>query len=190
MHSQVAINPTTVKKMLATRQDIQTIPALTRVLDNYLPTSLSQMQDVKLLRRIDTKYVMSAAQLTRVLSHLTKAYSILEIDGHRKHHYQTLYFDTPDYEFYQQHHNGLRNRYKIRTRVYVDSDLYYLEIKSKTNKERTIKNRKQIYGFTTHLDADAYAFIRSFYPETPINLAPSLWNDFHRITLVSQNHME
>lgn len=171
-------------------QNIHTPTTLLKVLGTYKPISLSQMKDVMLLRRMDTKYVMPKQQLTQVLALLTSEYDILDINGRREHHYQTLYFDTPDFEFYQQHHNGWRSRYKIRTRAYVDSGIYYMEIKRKTNKERTVKSRMQISALNTKLDTGAYDFINSVYPGAPSHLIPTLWNDFYRITLVSKHRME
>ena len=160
------------------------------ILNSYTPISLSQMKDAMLLRRIDTKYIMSKAQLIQALSKLTSDYDILDINGHRAHHYQTLYYDTPDFDFYHQHHNGNRNRYKVRTRAYVDSDTYFLEIKKKTNKEKTVKSRMQIPSICTRLGSKAFDFIHSIYREAPNTLLPTLWNDFYRITLVSKHRME
>ena len=70
-----------------------------------------------------------------------KRISILQIDGKRKHDYKSLYFDTEDRKFYNDHHNQRVNRYKVRYREYVDSGLVFLEIKCKNNKGKTIKKR-------------------------------------------------
>ena len=45
---------------------------------------------------------------------------------------------------YLKHHNNKLNRYKIRFREYVDNDEKFLEVKYKTNTERTIKDRIKI----------------------------------------------
>jgi hypothetical protein len=42
---------------------------------------------------------------------------------------------------YHEHQRGKQNRCKIRTRVYVDSQLGFVEVKVKNNKDRTIKHR-------------------------------------------------
>lgn len=160
------------------------------VLSRFKPTGLDQMHNVALLRRIDTKYVLSEAQLCQALTQLTADYDVLEIEKRRLHHYQTLYFDTPDFELYHQHHDGWRDRYKVRTRVYVDSDLAFLEVKRKTNKDVTIKNRLQTPEIITHIDGQANDFLHTYFPQTTEALEPQLWNSFHRITLVSKHSVE
>ncbi len=51
------------------------------------------------------------------------------------------YYDCEQLQFYQDHHNGKLNRYKVRKRTYADFDLSYLEVKLKNNKSRTLKKR-------------------------------------------------
>ena len=62
-------------------------------------------------------------------------------DGKLIHDYKSLYYDTEDWKFYLDHHNGRVNRNKIRFREYVGSKLTFLEIKLKNNKGKTIKKR-------------------------------------------------
>ena len=63
-------------------------------------------------------------------------YKCVEIENKRVSQYQTLYYDTKDMKLYNEHHNGHLNRYKIRHRTYVDSNLSFLEVKFKNNKGR------------------------------------------------------
>jgi len=160
------------------------------VLQRFSPTSLSEMQAVSLLRRTDTKYVMRTAQLIQALAALTQEYAVLEINGRRQHQYQTLYFDTPDFALYQQHHNGQTNRYKVRSRCYVDSQRTFLEVKQKTNKAVTIKSRLQTPSLTTRADANTDSFLKAHYPYEAAGLEPKLWNYYTRITLVSKHTIE
>jgi signal transduction histidine kinase len=102
------------------------------------------MGHAALLRRTDTKYLLSEAQFVQALAHLTGHYRVLEVGGRRAQHYQTLYFDTQDLALYRQHHDGWRNRYKVRERAYLDSDLAFGEVKHKVNADTTIKSRMQI----------------------------------------------
>ncbi|MBN1878004.1 MAG: polyphosphate polymerase domain-containing protein [Anaerolineae bacterium] len=166
------------------------IAAFNRVLQRFSPISLAEMDDVALLRRVDTKYVMSEAQLYQALAHLTEEYNVLSIAGRRLHHYQTLYFDTPDFNLYRQHHDGWHNRYKVRFRAYVDSDLAFLEVKHKTNKNVTVKHRVQTSEITTRVDAYAGDFLQTCFPYQVEGLEPKLWNTFQRMTLVSKHTIE
>lgn len=160
------------------------------ILQQFSPISLTQMTDVALLRRVDTKYIMHQTQLYQALAHLAEHYYILDINGQRKHHYRTVYFDTPDFALYQQHHNGWRNRYKVRSRAYTDSHLAFLEIKRKTNKNMTVKYRLPTSKMVTKLDMKTGDFLHCHYPYHTEQLEPKLWNTFRRITLVSKHAIE
>ena len=113
-------------------------------LGQYAPISLSKMDDVALLNRTDTKYVLPVATLQQIMPQLANAYYALVVNGQRCSQYQTLYFDTPEFTLYHRHHAGILDRYKVRSREYVDSQLAFLEVKHKTNKGRTIKSRIEI----------------------------------------------
>ncbi|MBN1178665.1 MAG: polyphosphate polymerase domain-containing protein [Anaerolineae bacterium] len=161
-----------------------------RALQDFAPISLDAMKDVALLRRVDTKYVMSQAQLYQALAHLAQDYRVLEIKGRRQHRYQTLYFDTPDLALYRQHHDGWRSRYKVRARAYVDSHLAFLEVKRKTNQNVTVKSRLQTPMLATGLAPYVDTFLCTHYPYAGEQLEQVLWNAFRRITLVSKHRVE
>ncbi len=165
-----------------------------RVLRRFTPISLAQMHNIALLRRVDTKYVLSEAQLYQALIRLTADYDVLEIKRRRLHRYRTLYFDTPDFALYRQHHDGWRDRYKVRSRVYVDSGRAFLEVKRKTNKNVTVKNRLQTPEVVTQVDAHGTAcvndFLHTHFPQATEALELQLWNSFYRITLVSKHSIE
>ena len=114
---------------------------LTDTLNSLESISLKEMDNVKLMDRVDTKYIFSIQQLPLYLNAIKENYRVLEVNDYRMINYESLYFDTKDFEFYRQHHSGKMNRYKIRFRKYVESDLNFFEIKLKSNKGRTIKNR-------------------------------------------------
>jgi hypothetical protein len=160
------------------------------LLGAFSPIHLSEMNDVTLLNRVDTKYMLGVSQLEGLLPQLLAHYQILEIGGLRLNHYQTLYFDTPDFMLYQQHHNGLTPRYKVRARKYVESDLTFFEVKHKTNQKRTIKSRLQIPDFIQQIDAPIGHFVGNYTPLTPQQLEPKLWNHYQRLTLVSKSPAE
>ncbi|MEJ5308595.1 MAG: polyphosphate polymerase domain-containing protein [Anaerolineae bacterium] len=171
-----------------TTNDYQTIAE--DVLQRFTPVGLEEMEDMALLRRIDTKYVLSETQLYRALSHLTADYRVLEVEGQRQQRYETLYFDTPDFALYRQHHDGWRSRYKVRSRVYADSGLTFLEVKHKTNQNITVKYRIQTPEIVTEIDDWAEEFLYTCFPYPARALAVKLQNTFWRITLVSTSGIE
>jgi len=147
------------------------------------------MNDVSLMKRVDTKFVINKSQLISVLQNSINHYKILEINDNRVMTYSSLYFDTPNYKFYNNHHNGKNNRTKIRLRKYVESDLCFLEIKQKNGKGETDKSRVQIKDFEISLSKSSSQFI-SKTTSKDYELHPSLWNNFNRITLVNTENQE
>ncbi|MEM7126686.1 MAG: polyphosphate polymerase domain-containing protein [Chloroflexota bacterium] len=160
------------------------------VLTAFEPITLKELDTVRLLNRVDTKFLMSQRQLLRVLPHIAHEYQALEVNGTLLNRYRTLYFDTPDFFMYTRHHNGAGNRYKVRSREYVETGVSFLEVKHKNNKARTIKKRLQTAEMVTALDDDSYLFLAQHCPIDGHKLEPKLWNRFIRITLASQANTE
>lgn len=160
------------------------------LLHRFTPIFLEQMRGMELLSRIDTKYLIPQTQLPSLLMALSSHYRILEIGGTRLQAYRTLYFDTPDFLLYQRHHAGGRNRYKVRSRTYLDSDLSFLEVKRKTNKKQTIKSRVPTAQLATEFTAEEVAFLTAHFPMDPADLEAKLYNDYSRISLVSKSQPE
>jgi VTC domain len=156
------------------------------ILQRFAPISLDEMDGVSLMNRTDTKFMMHKNDLADILSKLPTAYRILEVNGERESKYETLYYDSENFLFYRRHHAGKKNRYKIRKRKYVESNLTFLEVKFKTNKDRTIKDRTKLPMIEEALEAKASSFILS---ETGINedFVPKLWNSFTRMTFVDES---
>ena len=134
---------------------------------------------------MDTKFVFHQSFLPQILKGLENHYQVLEINGKRMSTYQTRYLDTQDFRFYQEHHNGMRDRVKVRLRKYLDSDLCFLEVKRKNNKGETIKNRIRIGDLSTEMNPEQGEFIHKQTGLNPEVLEPKLRNDFIRITFVS-----
>jgi len=156
---------------------------------NFDKITLAEMNSVSLMKRVDTKFILKESQLLEVLSKLYEDYKILEIDQERLMKYSTLYFDSENKKCFNDHHNGKLNRYNIRMRKYLVSDICFLEIKKKNNLGITNKIRRQIKDFETNLTTESKEFIT----ESNINnllLEPSLYNNFSRMTLVNKNEPE
>jgi len=156
---------------------------------NFDKTTLAEMNSVSLMKRVDTKFILKESQLLEVLSKLYDDYKILEIGQERLMKYSTLYFDSENKKCFKDHHNGKLNRYKIRMRKYLVSDICFLEIKKKNNLGITNKIRRQIKDFETNLTSES----KDFITKSNINnllLEPSLYNNFSRMTLVNKNESE
>ena len=154
----------------------------------FASLSLAELEGYALLRRSDTKYLLNFEHFRELFPALTTHYKILEIEGRRLHHYRTLYFDTPGFALYRQHHAGRRHRYKVRYRHYTDSNLAFVEVKEKVRAHRTVKHRQRVDRISDTLAVDGGAsFVRSRSPYSAGALEPTLGNEFLRITLAGKD---
>lgn len=156
----------------------------------FQPISLKEMDSVKLMNRQDKKYWFHTSEIEKVLKYVSDHYFILSINDTEILPYATTYFDTPKNEMYLNHHNGKLNRYKVRKRTYVNSNISFLEIKFKSNKGRTIKKRIPIESHNNDFSIHEGKFLNEILPYSTSDLKPSLQNSFDRITLVNKNMKE
>lgn len=148
------------------------------------------MDSVKLMDRTDTKFVFHIQKLKDVLSGVYQHYKALEVEGSRWSPYETLYFDTQDFELYLRHHNQKMNRYKIRSRRYVNSNLHFFEIKFKNNKGRTIKKRIKQSRIETSISNTSKDLLESMTDFNSEALYPILFVNCARATLVNIEYQE
>jgi len=162
---------------------------LPQIVTNFLPISLDEMDDVKLMSRTDTKFAFKANKMPLLLQELMPFYRILAIDGKLIHDYKSLYYDTDNRKFYLDHHNGRVNRNKIRFREYVGSKLTFLEIKLKNNKGKTIKKRIKVDAISKELSEKQQNYIEKIIGE-PMDVSAKQWINFSRITFVHKTQKE
>jgi hypothetical protein len=163
---------------------------LNNILQKFDPITLDEMDAVKLMDRMDTKYVFNISCLNSVLEKMSVHYKLLEVNGVRRCRYENLYYDTEDFRFYQQHHNGKKNRYKIRFRNYMDSSLHFFEVKFSSNKERTIKERIKVECISNNIEGKAETFLNKKTPFQSSALLPKLRIYYTRMTFVSKTGAE
>lgn len=162
---------------------------LSDVLQGFSSIPLPGMKRVALMDRIDTKFIFHKRDLDAILGTLRTQYQLLEIGTQRLSTYRNLYFDTPNFQFYTDHHNGKGNRMKIRKRNYEDTDTCYIEVKRKANTGRTSKDRTIVPLFEPGFSIQAQDFLKDFYAGFE-SLRPVLWNRFERMTLVNLEREE
>ena len=159
------------------------------VLEKMQPITLDQMDGIKLMNRIDTKYLTNEATLLRVLDDAAAAgYRVLVTEGGRISPYDSIYYDTAALKMFYDHHNRRLVRQKVRTRLYESSGAAFLEIKRKNNKGRTKKSRigipaGELPDFGADGNACQYLAEHSWF--TAPELTPSVETRFRRITLVN-----
>lgn len=138
--------------------------------------------------RIDRKYLLTSRQAKQVLATLPAQPAVLEIQNQRDFSYDSVYFDTPNLESYLLAATGRRNRYKVRTRSYLDTGTTYLEVKTEgaraaTVKERipyTLADRDRLNAEGRSYLAESLAHLTSWEPEA---FAPVLATGYRRTTV-------
>jgi len=154
------------------------------IIHRFPAISLNDMDRVRLMDRTDIKYLLHISRLPGILQAAEKLYQILEIGNDRIFEYHSLYFDTPDFRMYHNHHRGKTKRYKVRFRKYLQTNRVFLEVKSRKNNRRTRKKRIPVADVEHRLTPWAMDFIREYIPLTDSTLEPKLWTRFSRFTLV------
>ena len=159
-----------------------------QLIATFRPITLEEMKGIRLMNRIDTKFITTQPMLLQLLQMASQEYVIQEIDGERNMLYRTAYYDTDQMDMYNAHQHGHANRQKMRFRTYVNSDLQFLEVKTKNNHGRTKKKRIRVSDrlFTS----EKLAFLRDTLRYDALTLRPTLDNEFRRVTLVNHNRSE
>ncbi|MBK7148482.1 MAG: polyphosphate polymerase domain-containing protein [Bacteroidetes bacterium] len=158
-------------------------------LDTFESIDLKGLDNVQLLNRMDAKYVFHVNQFAELLEEIKDQYYVLEIENKRAFSYESLYFDTDDYQLYKFHHNGKLNRLKVRFRKYLDSGLTYFEVKYKVKGTRTDKHRLLEEEVKHELSDKELELIHHDYLDAH-GLQKKLWIHFKRITLAGKNMPE
>jgi hypothetical protein len=163
---------------------------VTDLLSSFGQITLSEMDNVQLMSRTDTKFVFNTKLLPELLQELKQNYRVLNVDGVNVNDYKTLYYDTDEFMFYHQHQCGKGNRCKVRQRTYVQSDLHFFEVKNKNNKEVTVKKRIKTPENTLDINSKAMDFYHNNAIVNDADLKPKLWVNYARITLVNKHQPE
>ncbi|KNZ32339.1 MAG: vacuolar transporter [Methylibium sp. NZG] len=168
-------------------------PADNWLTQQFAPISLKALNaKAAMLERLDNKYVVRAPVLAAAAHELSELFDVLEIDGQRSFTYDTCYFDDADLRSYHDHHQGRRQRVKVRVRKYVEAALCFVEVKLKDKRGSTVKKRMPydpaLFGT---LDAQALAHVEQSHQALygrPFGkrLTPVLSMSYRRITLVAR----
>ncbi len=160
-------------------------------LETFSEISLEETnKSASMLKRIDNKYVVDQKQLRSVLQKLKPNFSILTIDGRHIFSYESCYFDD-DGRCFKEHQQGRRQRFKVRTRRYVESDMAFFEVKMKGKRGETDKSRQACdHFYSFEMNSGEQQMIADLYERTygkvfHYRLAPALHVSYRRLTLVS-----
>jgi hypothetical protein len=148
------------------------------------------LERAELQVRLDRKYLVPAPDFVPLAQLLKGQLKALEIDRRRNFHYESRYFDTPDFLTYREHGADRPDRFKVRTRSYLDSGETMFEVKLGRPDGRTIK-RRLTYSFdrrdqiTSAASRYLSAALRATGRQLPRELAPTVVTTYRRTTFLA-----
>lgn len=165
-----------------------TIGDLERLTERLAPITLDELDEsVSLQIRTDRKYVIASGLAHALVDQrLATDARVLEIDGRRVSGYESVYFDTPAFDSYLGAARRRPDRFKVRTRRYVDDGSCWVEIKQRTRRDQNHKLRRtHDPGRPASLTPESLEFVSSCprIGSLAVRLAPVVRTQYRRTTL-------
>lgn len=121
---------------------IAATPELLEIIGTLPPIALVELEEeAAFLIRRDRKYLVPDSAVTALLARLGVGTRVLEVDGRRSFGYRTPYFDDATLASYLGAARRRPKRFKVRTRLYIDSALCQFEVKIRDGRGCTVKRR-------------------------------------------------
>jgi hypothetical protein len=146
------------------------------------------IEHAALMQRVDRKYIAPVDAVRDLVKTVRDTHQVLCINDRRYTTYRTLYFDTDNFTSARDHIQGRRQRWKVRTRLYVEDELHRVEVKTKDNRGNTVKvmgiSDPDYYGSLIGNDRSFVASYLSDFPQIDVQgLAPTAEVRYRRATL-------
>lgn len=155
-------------------------------LRSFRPASDELIRSRRLLKRVETKFVLKTEDLEQALENMRSHYAVIMTQSTPLALYESLYYDTQDFQYLSEHLCGKRPRYKVRFRHYIERGLSFLEIKKKLNNNKIIKQRIPVDYKSEDLSKNL-DFINAHSPICGNQLLPSVRTRYKRISFVGLN---
>jgi len=160
------------------------------VLKPFLRLGLHDFGDGRFAERRDRKFPCRVESIDKIIEDLQDHYDLIVPADNLISSIGTLYFDTPNFDFYSEHHRGKSKRCKVRFRKYPDTKTSFLEIKMKSSKGITQKERVEVVFELNDLDQAHKDFLTLYGIEPFTDLAPVLEVNYRRYSFVSKDRQE
>lgn len=165
-------------------------------IDRFDPVDLDGLQRMAGAERaVENKYLVDQDELGAVLRALEADHLVLEIDGHRRFGYRSVYFDSPDLACYRDLVDDRIPRFRARTRHYTTTGACVFEVKVRHSEAKTTKHRTDYDGGKEdRVTDDAVDLIHEPLAaagiEPPATVQPTLVTQFRRSTITSPDGQE
>lgn len=131
----------------------------------------------RLQTRQDRKYLLSYSQGERLLQWWSKSAGaergaqprVVEHENLRSSHYASQYFDTEHLLCYRMSLQRSRQRFKVRARTYLDSDLTFMEVKRKS---RLGTEKYRVSCAPSDAEPQSSSNVRFVEEHLPVGVAP------------------
>jgi hypothetical protein len=147
--------------------------------------------EAELQTRCDRKYLVPRLRVDDLVADVAETGAVgprvLVVDGARSFRYESVYFDTTDLVSYLGAARRRPQRFKVRTRSYLDSGACMLEVKTRDARGRTVKHRQpHDLARRTEVTPEGRSFVASVGPAAAAvdDLRPTLTTAYRRATLV------
>jgi hypothetical protein len=167
-----------------------TIMKLINKLNKFSAINIADCAKIDFSDSTESKFILSAKKLKKVLEEIKGDYYILQIKDKRIFKYTNEYYDTEDYKMYLAYHNGNGTRYLIKNNEVEGVKNRSIEIKCQSNKGEVSKVKRKAKG--NDIDNSVYIkqFVQEHTPYNPSILKKTLKNKFYRIVLVHKKNKE
>lgn len=128
------------------------------ILASYPQLPFEKAISIDLNERFDQKFVLPIERSELLIESLKNNFLVQSIHGDVLQVYQTRYWDTDNFDLFQQHAMGRIRRYKVRKRYYVSTNTCFLELKMK-EKSKTLKFR-MISDYNGHFPENEMNFLK------------------------------
>ena len=138
-------------------------------------------------QRFDRKYVVSEAEASSLFAMVPGSLAALEIAGRRAFAYESWYFDTADLESFRATAHRRRQRWKVRTRTYLDAQKSMVEVKLRYQRGQSVKRRlPEDFSLAPNLTIKGARFVNEILERDGFaaTLTSTLQTSYERVSVV------
>jgi len=161
-----------------------------KVLTPFERLGLNDFGDSRFAERRDRKFPCHISQIAEIIEGLDGFYDLITPNDETISTIGTLYFDTPEYDFYKEHQRGKAIRKKVRFRKYPDTETSFLEVKMKSVKGLTLKERVLSNFESDEISQEMRAFLEENGVTSSTKLEPVLEVNYRRFSFISKDRVE
>ena len=132
----------------------------TKNIEVFESLSALEVKKFKFLDKEELYYTFNKSFLPQIIESIKEDYSVITDHEKKYRSFKILYFDTPKNRFYLDAHNGKRNRFIVRFRQCIESNITFFEVKYINKKGRKRKKKIEVEEIKTTLGEEELAMLK------------------------------